>query len=109
MLLKDYRSEKPDLSDKIKRDFFQHVTLSILIYVCTTWRQTKRIKKKKKKRKKKKKEKRSCMETTQEYHFERVLESLHLKRIQERRTGLAGEGKTDSWSGTHPCWLIRKH
>ena len=30
---------KSDLSDKIKRSFFQEVIVSILLYGCTTWRQ----------------------------------------------------------------------
>ena len=33
-------------SDKIKRDFFQAVTVSILLYGCTTWTLTKHIEKK---------------------------------------------------------------
>ena len=37
---------KSDLSDKIKRNFFQAAVVSILLYGCTTWMQTKRIKKK---------------------------------------------------------------
>ena len=35
-----------DVYDKIKRDFSQAVTLSILLYRCTTWTLTKRMKKK---------------------------------------------------------------
>ena len=34
-----------DQSDKIKWDFFQAVTASILLYGCTTWKLTKRIEK----------------------------------------------------------------
>ena len=34
---------KSDLSDKIKRDFFQATAMSILLYGYTTWRLTKRI------------------------------------------------------------------
>ena len=37
---------KSDLSDKIKRDFFQAAVVSILLYRCTTWTQTKYIEKK---------------------------------------------------------------
>ena len=37
---------KCDLSDKIKRDFFQAAMVSILLYGCTTWTLTKRIEKK---------------------------------------------------------------
>ena len=37
---------KTDLFDKIKRDFFQAVAVSILLYGCTTWTQTKRMEKK---------------------------------------------------------------
>ena len=37
---------KSDLSDKIKRNFFQAAVLSILLYRCTTWTLTKRIEKK---------------------------------------------------------------
>ena len=33
---------KSDLSDKIKRDFFQAVAAFILLYGCTTWTLTKR-------------------------------------------------------------------
>ena len=33
-------------SDKIKREFFQVVTISVLLYGCTTWTRTKRLKKK---------------------------------------------------------------
>ena len=38
---------KSDLTDKIKRSFFQAVVVSILLYGCTTWTLTKRMKKKK--------------------------------------------------------------
>ena len=37
---------KSDLSDKMKRSFFQAVVVSILLYGCTTWTLTKRLKKK---------------------------------------------------------------
>ena len=37
---------KWDQSDKIKRDFFQAVAVSILLYRCTTWAQTKCTEKK---------------------------------------------------------------
>ena len=37
---------KSDLTDKIKRSFFQAAVVSILVYGCTTWTQTKRLKKK---------------------------------------------------------------
>ena len=37
---------KSDLSDKIKRDFFQTTTVSILLYGCTTWTMTKLVEKK---------------------------------------------------------------
>ena len=37
---------KSDLTDKIKRIFFQAVVASILLYGCTTWTLTKRLKKK---------------------------------------------------------------
>ena len=37
---------KSDLSDKIKQDFFQAVTVSVLFYGCTTWMLTKHIEKK---------------------------------------------------------------
>ena len=36
---------KSDLADKMKRSFFQAAVLSILLYGCTTWTQTKRLKK----------------------------------------------------------------
>ena len=36
---------KSDLTDKIKRSFFQAVVVSILLYGCTTWTLTKRLKK----------------------------------------------------------------
>ena len=36
---------KSDLSDKIKRNFFRAVVVSILLYGCTTWTLTKRIEK----------------------------------------------------------------
>ena len=36
---------KSDLSDKIKCDFFQAVAVSILLYGCTTWTQTRYIEK----------------------------------------------------------------
>ena len=35
-----------DLTDKIKRSFFQAAVVSILLYGCTTWTLTKRLKKK---------------------------------------------------------------
>ena len=35
-----------DLTDKMKRSFFQAVVVSILLYGCTTWTLTKRLKKK---------------------------------------------------------------
>ena len=37
---------KSDLSDKMKRSFFQAVVTSILLYGCTTWTLTKRLEKK---------------------------------------------------------------
>ena len=37
---------KPDLTDKMKRSFFQAAVVSILLYGCTTWTQTKRLEKK---------------------------------------------------------------
>ena len=37
---------KSDLTDKMKRSFFQAVVISILLYGCTTWTLTKRLKKK---------------------------------------------------------------
>ena len=37
---------KSDLTDKIKRSFFQAAVLSIQLYGCTTWTLTKRLKKK---------------------------------------------------------------
>ena len=37
---------KSDLSDKIKCSFFQAVTMSILLYGCTTWTLTKRMERK---------------------------------------------------------------
>ena len=37
---------KSDLTDKMKRSFFQAAVVSILLYVCTTWTLTKRLEKK---------------------------------------------------------------
>ena len=37
---------KSDLTDKMKRNFFQAAVVSILLYGCTTWMLTKRIEKK---------------------------------------------------------------
>ena len=37
---------KSDLTDKIKRSFFQAVVISILLYGCTTWALTKHMEKK---------------------------------------------------------------
>ena len=37
---------KSDLTDKMKRSFFQAAVVSILLYGCTTWTITKRLKKK---------------------------------------------------------------
>ena len=37
---------KSDLTDKMKRSFFQAVVVSILLYGCTTWTLTKRLEKK---------------------------------------------------------------
>ena len=37
---------KSDLTDKMKRSFFQAAVVSILFYGCTTWTRTKRLKKK---------------------------------------------------------------
>ena len=37
---------KSDLTDKMKRSFFQAAFTSILLYGCTTWTQTKRLEKK---------------------------------------------------------------
>ena len=37
---------KSDLTDKMKRSFFQAGVVSILLYGCTTWTQTKRLEKK---------------------------------------------------------------
>ena len=38
---------KSDLTDKMKRSFFQAAVISILLYGCTTWTLTKQLKKKK--------------------------------------------------------------
>ena len=37
---------KSDLTDKMKRSFFQEAVVSILLYGCTTWMLTKRLEKK---------------------------------------------------------------
>ena len=37
---------KSDMTDKMKRSFFQAAVVSILLYGCTTWTLTKRLKKK---------------------------------------------------------------
>ena len=37
---------KSDLTDKMKRSFFQAAVVSILLYVCTAWTLTKRVEKK---------------------------------------------------------------
>ena len=37
---------KSDLTDKMKRSFFQAAVVSVLLYGCTTWTLTKRLKKK---------------------------------------------------------------
>ena len=37
---------KSDLTDKMKRSFFKAAVVSILLYGCTTWTQTKRLEKK---------------------------------------------------------------
>ena len=37
---------KSDLTDKMKRSFFQEVVVSILLYGCTAWMLTKRLEKK---------------------------------------------------------------
>ena len=37
---------KSDLTDKMKRSFFQAAVVSILLYRCTTWTRTKRLEKK---------------------------------------------------------------
>ena len=37
---------KSNLTDKMKRSFFQAAVVSILVYGCTTWMLTKRLKKK---------------------------------------------------------------
>ena len=42
---------KSDLTDKMKRSFFQAAVVSILLYGCTTWTLTKRLEKKKTRRK----------------------------------------------------------
>ena len=36
---------KSDLTDKMKRSFFQEAVVSILLYGCTTWTLTKRLEK----------------------------------------------------------------
>ena len=37
---------KSDMTDKMKRSFFQAAVVSILLYGCTTWKLTKRLQKK---------------------------------------------------------------
>ena len=37
---------RADLTDKMKRSFFQAAVVSILLYGCTTWTLTKRLEKK---------------------------------------------------------------
>ena len=39
-------SRKSDLTDKMKRSFFQAAAVSILLYGCTTWTLTKRLERK---------------------------------------------------------------
>ena len=41
-----FYSWKSDLTDKMKRSFFQAAVVSILLYGCTTWTLTKRLEKK---------------------------------------------------------------
>ena len=36
---------KSDMTDKLKRSFFQAAVVSILLYRCTTWTETKRLEK----------------------------------------------------------------
>ena len=45
-LICNYVAKKIDLTDKMKRSFFQAAVVSILLYGCTTWTLTKRLKKK---------------------------------------------------------------
>ena len=47
IFLCDCRLWKSNLTDKMKRSFFQAAVVSILLYGCTTWTQTKRLEKKK--------------------------------------------------------------
>ena len=44
--MKSLYSSKSDLTDKMKRSFFQAAVVSILLYRCTTWTLTKRLEKK---------------------------------------------------------------
>ena len=83
-----------DLTDKIKRSFFQAGVVSILLYGCTTWTLTKRMGKK------------SLIATTQEYKSRRQHPTKnqlygHLppitKIIKVRRTRHAGQ-----------CWSSRE-
>ena len=41
-----YWTDKSDLTNKMKRSFFQAAVVSILLYGCTTWTLTKRLRKK---------------------------------------------------------------
>ena len=74
---------KSDLTDKIKRSFFQTAVVSILLYGCTTWTLTKRLKKK-----------RSILNKSRRQHPTRHQLYGHLppitKTIQVRRTRHAG-------------------
>ena len=45
-LNKEIKTWKSNLTDKMKRSFFQAAVVSILQYGCTTWTQTKRLEKK---------------------------------------------------------------
>ena len=45
-LIISYGQFKSDLTDKMKRSFFQAAVVSILLYRCTTWMLTKRLEKK---------------------------------------------------------------
>ena len=46
LLFNNPMGPRSDLTDKMKRSFFQAVVVSILLYGCTTWTLTKRLEKK---------------------------------------------------------------
>ena len=95
---------KSDLTDKMKRSFFQSAVLSILLYGCTTWTLTKRLEKKlngnytRMLRAILNKSWRQHPTRHQLYgHWSPITKTIQVRRTRHRRTLLEKQGRAHKW------------